>query len=339
MKYIKTLLIVGIVGVLLYFFLHSVDFAVVIGIIKDLNPIYPLLFLAGMYIQYFVRSYRWGLLLKPRKAGIRLTTLYNYTVIGFLLSTLIPGKVGEPARGILLAREEKIKSSYGLASVVLDRLIDVMVLVLLFISSLFFIGGKSSPLLEKLKVGATFAVPIILFVFLMFYLINRPKVFGYVEKLIRFFARLLPVRVREKVVRFLVQFVQGLRLNLGPLDFLKLFVSSLLVWIIQIPFYWFLMQGFSFGSGVGFFETVPYFSLIVASAAIPTPGMAGSFDAASRHGLEQLYGVDTNAAAAYTILAHFLIIVNMIVPGLIALWSKGLSFSSIRGIKAKEEES
>ena len=71
------------------------------------------------------------------------------------------------------------------------------------------------------------------------------------------------------------------------------------------------------------------FSIIVASAAIPTPGMAGTFDVASQSALEQLYGIDINVATAYTVLAHFLIIVNMIVPGLIALWSKGLSFSSI----------
>ena len=80
-------------------------------------------------------------------------------------------------------------------------------------------------------------------------------------------------------------------------------------------------------------ETVPYFCVIVASASIPTPGMAGSFDAASKLTLNQLYGVETNAAAAYTLLAHFLILAVMIIPGLIAFWSKGIHMQTIKEMK------
>jgi len=60
-----------------------------------------------------------------------LLTLYNYTAIGFFLN-LLPGRLGEPVRGILLAREEKIDKSYGLASVVVERMIDFLMMILIF---------------------------------------------------------------------------------------------------------------------------------------------------------------------------------------------------------------
>ncbi len=335
MRYLKILLILAIVFVLLYFFLQNVDFGEVINIIKGLNPLYPPVFFVGIYLQFFIRSYRWGILLKPHKDKIPIITLYNYTLIGFFISTLIPGRVGEPARGILLATEEKISRSYGLASVVLERLIDSMVVVLLFMVSLFFIRDIHSQLLTNLRKVSYFAFPIILLIFLMFYLINTDKVFVYFEKMIHFFSRVIPAKIRERVVSFSLNFVKGLRLNLGIWDFIKLSLSSVMVWLFLIPFYWFLMQGFDFGANISVLETVPYFGILVVAAAIPTPGMAGSFDAGSRHALEQLYGVDTNPAAAYTLLIHFLIIMVIVIFGLVALWTKGVNLKTIRNLKEK----
>lgn len=339
MRYVKILLIVGIVGVLLYFFLQNVNFDEVIGIIKDLNPIYPIVFFIGLFLQFFVRSYRWGILLKPHKNKIPLFTLYNYTVIGFFISMVIPGRLGEPAKGILLAGEVKISRSCGLASVVLERLIDSLMIVLLFLTSLFFIKNNASPFLAELKKVSYFLVPIIVLIFVLIYLVNTGKVFRYVEKFIHFISKVIPARIREQAASFMLNFVKGLRLNLGFGDFVKLFFASLLVWLFFIPLYWFLMQGFAFGNEISLLETIPYFSIIVAAAAVPTPGMAGSLDAASRHALEELYHVDTNPAAAFTLLVHFLIIVVIIVPGLIALWSKGLNLKIVKNLKDQTQQS
>lgn len=338
MRYLKIILVAAVVVVLLYFFLQNVDFDEVMAIIKGLNPIYPIVFFLGLFLQFFIRGYRWGLILKPHKEKIPLFTLYNYTVIGFFINILIPGRVGEPARGILLAREENISGSTGLASVVLERLIDSMLVVGLFIVSLFFIDVERLPFLVSLRTVAYFALPIMLLVLVMFYLVNTGRMFVYVEKLIRFFSRLLPHRLREKVVAFLLNFIRGLRLNLGLWDFIKLCFSSVLVWVFLIPFYWFLMQGFDFGDRVGLLESVPYFSIIVGSAAIPTPGMAGSFDYASKESLKLLYQVEPNAAAAYTLLVHFLIIMVMVIPGLVGLWIKGINLKTIRGLKGEAEK-
>jgi uncharacterized protein (TIRG00374 family) len=256
-------------------------------------------------------------------------------MIGFFISILLPGRVGEPARGILLATEEKISRSYGLASVVLERLIDSMVVVLLFLVSLFFIRDIHSQLLTNLRKVAYFAFPIMVLIFLLFYLINTNKVFSYVEKMIHFFSRIIPAKIRERIVSFSLNFVKGLRLNLGIWDFIKLSLSSIMVWLFLIPFYWFLLKGFDLGTHISMLETIPYFGIIVVAAAIPTPGMAGSFDAGSRHALEQLYGVGTNPAAAYTLLVHSLIIMVIVIPGLVALWTKGVNLRTIRHLKDK----
>jgi uncharacterized protein (TIRG00374 family) len=336
MKYIKVLIILAIVALTLFFFFQNVDFNESIKIISSINWIYPLVFFLGLYLQFFIRAYRWGLLLKPHKKKISMWTLYNYTVIGFLLN-MLPGKVGEAARGILLASEEKISRSYGLASVVLERLIDMLMLLVIFMISLFFMPGSDSPMMNKLKTAAIIVFPFVILFFFLFYLLNTERMFNIVDKLIRFFARLAPERFRERLIRFAHNFVKGLQLNLSVWDYIKLVLSSALVWLWLVPCYWFLMQAFEFGKAISLVETVPFFCVLVVSAGIPTPGMAGSFEAASLLGLKQLYGVDANAAGAYTILAHFFILAVMVTPGLIAFWTKGLHMHTIKALRQKEE--
>ncbi len=333
MKYIKLLLILVLVAVLLFFFLKNVDFRKVSDIISSVNLVYPVVFLLGLYVQYFIRAYRWKLILKPHKEHIRILTLYSYTTIGFFLSTIIPGKVGEPAKGILMAGEEKISRSLGLASVVLERLIDAAMIVLMLIVSLFFIKGNNTPFLENVKFISLLVLPFLVSLFFLFYYLNTEKAFGNVEKFIRFISKIIPARIREKAVSFSLNFVKGLRLDLSLWGYVRLLITSFIVWAFLIPVYWFFMRGFAFGEHIGLIESVPYFCIIVTSAAIPTPGLAGSFDAVSQVALQKLYSVDLNSATAYTILAHFLILVVMTVPGMIAFWSKGIDLKTIKNIK------
>ena len=218
-----------------------------------------------------------------------LLNLYHYSYIGMFVNTLIPGKLGEPARGVLIAKEEGLEAGTGLATIVIERLIDSLMIFVLFFTSLLFINSGSSPLLGKLKTLGVIFLPAAVMIFFIFYLINVPAVFNIIEKIIKWLVRLFPVSSRDRVRGFLVDFVKGLELKLGFTDSLKLLFSSILVWTYLVPFYWYLMQGFGFGKSLSILDTVPYFSLIVMSAAVPTPGMAGSLDAASKHGLLELY--------------------------------------------------
>lgn len=346
MKFIKILLLILTVSVLLYFFFHNLDLNEVFQIIKGTNPVYPVIFLMGLYAQFYIRAYRWGILLTPFKRKIPIFTLYNYIVIGFFINSIVPGRLGEPARGILLAAESGIKKSQGLASVVLERLIDFLMIIVIFFSSLFFLGKTESQIFINLKKGAFIFLPVVIVIFLIFYLINLEKMAGFVEAMIKMSSKLLPARFRKRWIESLGNFLRSLKLDLSAENYIKLLISSILVWVWLVPFYWILMKGFEFGQAVSMIETVPYFSIIVISAAIPTPGMAGSLDAASKYGILELYGNNVlrpeqaaEQAAAYTLLIHVLILLVIIVPGLIALKTKGLKIKSILGIKEKDEVS
>jgi len=335
MKYVKIFIIVGIAVLLLVFFFKDVNFAEVKRIVEQINPLYPVLFMLGTLVQFFIRAYRWGIILKPYKERIRLGTLLDFTAIGFFLN-LLPGRLGEPARGILLARREGFKQSQGLASVVVERMIDFLMLILMFLLSLFFIKGGGSPFLARLKTLSLYLLPVILFVFFLFYFLNSPRVFAWVERVLNVAVRVFPQRIRQRAREFLLNFLSGLKLDLKGWDFVRLFVVSFLVWFFILIFYWLLMKGFSIQAGL--FDTVPYFAVLVVFAAVPTPGMTGTIDMGSKMALVELYGVSIDTAVAYTLLVHVILLAAWIILGLVALWRQGLSVKTLRDIGKRREK-
>ena len=135
---------------------------------------------------------------------------------------------------------------------------------------------------------------------------------------------------------FTLNFIRSLNLKLNFIDFIRLFLVSIMVWLLLIPCYWILMMGF--GIHLGLLEVFPYFSIIVVSTSIPTPGMAGSIDAGSKFALTQLYGVPADRAVAYTLLFHFLVLVLWIVFGFISLLRQGIKLRGIKNIKKVKDE-
>ncbi len=331
MKWWKTLLLMLVTVFLLYFYFKNIEFSEVMSRISALNPVYPLVFALLIVPQYLLRAHRWGILLSSQKQ-ISLAVLYRYTTIGFMISYLLPGRIGEFVRPIMLAEREKIKKSQALASILVERLIDVLTVLLLLVFALLLGLHRHSPLLEKLRSVALVALPVTCGVFLLIYLVNRPFFFPRLEKLIRLFARLLPRSLREKTVSFLLDFIRGLNLNLSARNFLLLAFWSLVLWLLVVFSYWFLLLGFP-DLQVSFLETIPYFALLFVSAAIPTPGMAGTLDAASKLGLTQLLGADVNTAVAYTVLFHFILVGVPVLLGLVSAWREGMTWAGIRKVR------
>jgi uncharacterized protein (TIRG00374 family) len=125
MKFWKLALISILSALFVYLFLKRIDFHEIKKIWLAIPPLYPLFFLLLAFPQYYIRAYRWGLLLSPFKKNIAISSLLNFTLIGFMISYLLPGRLGEIARPVMLAEKEKIKKSQAIATIINERLFAV----------------------------------------------------------------------------------------------------------------------------------------------------------------------------------------------------------------------
>ncbi|HUU06521.1 MAG TPA: lysylphosphatidylglycerol synthase transmembrane domain-containing protein [Patescibacteria group bacterium] len=336
MKLWKLLLISALSVFFIWLFIQRIDFNEIRNIWRTIPIRFPLLFMLMSLPQYGVRAYRWGLLLKPFKKRVPFRSLWNFSLIGFMISYLLPGRLGEIARPVMLAEKEQIKKSQAIATIINERLFDLLTVLLLLVLYLVSGLGKPSPVLLKLKTMALLLLPLVLLVFFLITLANSEKFFPGTEKLILWLSRILPARFRAKAGAAIVHFVKALRLNLGWASMVQVFLFSLLHWSIILVSYWLLMRGFA-GIGLDLASTIPFLAVIFVSAAIPTPGMAGSLDLASKYALVGLFGITAKTAVAFTILFHFLLLLPPIVLGLIAFWREGLSFKIIGQLRKKDE--
>ena len=336
MKFWKISLITILSAFFVFLFLKRINFNEIKGIWLSVHPLYPLFFLLLALPQYYVRAYRWGLLLRPFKKKIAISSLLNFTLIGFMISYLLPGRLGEVARPVMLAEKEKIKKSQAIATVINERLFDLLTVLVMLLVYLSLGLGTPSPILRKLKTLALLLLPVIFLIFFVITMANTKKLFPWTERLIHFLAKALPGRFREKTASFAVHFVKALNLNLGWSGILAVSCFSLLHWALILLSYWVLMQGFP-GLALDLAATIPFLTVIFVAAAIPTPGMAGSLDLASKYALTGLFGIDAKIAVAFTIFFHFLLLLMPIMLGLLAFWHEGLNFRVVTHLNKKDE--
>ena len=96
-------------------------------------------------LHLILRSLRWRILLEPQKKGIGYYNLLSTVSIGYLVTMLLPGRIGEVLRPILLANRENISKTGSLATILLERLMDALsVASLTAIYLIFFTGGEGS---------------------------------------------------------------------------------------------------------------------------------------------------------------------------------------------------
>ena len=79
------------------------------------------------------RTLRWRMLLRPLGDVPVLSARWSATVIGFGAGAVLPFRLGELVRPALVARKTGMKMSAALSSVVLERLFDMLIVLLCFL--------------------------------------------------------------------------------------------------------------------------------------------------------------------------------------------------------------
>jgi uncharacterized protein (TIRG00374 family) len=127
---------------LLYFFFRSMDFREVWRALRSADPLLLAGVVAASVVTYVLRSWRWGELLAPL-ARVPFGDLFSATVVGFMAGLAIP-RAGEILRPYLVARRHPVSTAAGVATIILERLFDLVTVLLLFGAYLFVLPPPAS---------------------------------------------------------------------------------------------------------------------------------------------------------------------------------------------------
>ena len=318
--------------VFLYFFSKNVHWKDAVRYLSNVNLPLFILLIAITPIHLLSRAIRWMFLLRHEKKGVKFYNAFAGNAVGFTVTMIFPGRLGELIKPLYLARKENMKTGFVIGTVVVERIFDMFTMCFLlgvfllakplYASSLKAGEGAFANLYRWGFVGLGFASFLALF---------SAALYIFKEKMLRviaFFLKPFPQKISVKILELFREFSEGLRFFTSLRDVLIYALLSQMVWLSIIFYYWLFF--ISFRSPISYFFLFPYVFLTMVGASIPTPGMIGGFHAFSRLGLTTLFGMDPNMAWGLTIVVHLVQLVMTCLLGYAILWKEGVTLFQLK---------
>lgn len=295
------------------------------GMVKSANYWWLIPGIGVYFIGVWVRAWRWHYLLGPIKK-IPTKTMFPITTIGYMGNNIYPARAGEVLRAVILKRKEGVPVSASLATIIVERIFDgVVMLAFVFVnlSELAKLTG-SSGFVGNIQQVAVIGTGVFLGALVIFLLAAMfPQVTARVGTW--FIVRFVPKGMREKISGIMHKFLDGLASLRSPFNVLMVFFTSVLIWLLETGKYWFVMHAFPFQ--VSFFALMLMNGIVNLATTIPSaPGYIGTFDAPGIAVLTA-YGVDQATAAGYTLVLHVALWLPITLLGVYYLTREGIKWS------------
>jgi uncharacterized protein (TIRG00374 family) len=284
----------------------------------------------GVAVYFFgvwARTWRWHYMLRPIKA-VSLVRLFPVVVIGYMGNNVYPARAGELIRAYVLRKKEAVSVSASLATIIVERIFDG-VIMLLFV----FVSLPLTPMPEELRrVVVLFSLLFFGALAVFFVIAASPARSQAVYNW--FIARLVPPRFQDLARGLLDRFMDGLHCLRSGRDVLMIFVTSLVIWLAETVKYWFVMHSFDFS--VPFYVLMLMNGVVNLATTIPSaPGYVGTFDAPGIEVLEQ-FGVARVVATSYTLVLHAALWLPITLLGFYYMGRESISWEDF-GIATKIE--
>ncbi len=313
---------------LLWWALRGLRLEEVWGSLKDANYIWLLPGIAVYFLGVWARAWRWHYLLRPLKR-IPTRTMFPIVAIGYMGNNIYPARAGELLRAFVLRRREQVPISASLATIIVERAFDGIVMlsfVFLNLSELATLtvdSGFAGSIQSLALIGAAvFLGAVVVFLLMAIFPDRSRQVSAWLV------GRLAPIRWRENLMGVAERFLEGLASLRSPADVLMVLVTSVVIWLFETGKYWFVMHAFSFE--VSFFALMLMNGIVNLATTIPSaPGYVGTFDAPGIAVLEA-YSVSRAVAAGYTLVLHVALWLPITLLGAFYMLRESLSWSAIQ---------
>jgi uncharacterized protein (TIRG00374 family) len=289
---------------------RDVDLAAVGVILARVEPIALLPIGAVLVAQIVVRAMRWSVVLTEGSvARPPVGRLVPILLVGYLGNAVLPARLGDAGRALLLVRREGQAPGNALGSVLLERVIDLTTLGVMGAAAAIVVGR-----MQAVAVAAGTAVVIGAIVLALAQTSLPRRLLGAMGR----FRHWLVVQTLAHVERLLHQFSARGRRAI----FVIAFGFTVVVWVLETMTY--SLAGRAVGLAILPTEALLIAAAAVFSTAIPSaPGYVGTFELAAS-GAARALGVDPESALAMAVFVHAVTVIPLAIAGAACLAWFGL---------------
>jgi uncharacterized protein (TIRG00374 family) len=261
--------------------------------------------------------------------------MFPIVAIGYMGNNIYPARAGEVLRAYVLRRREGVPVSASLATILVERAFDgVVMLAFVFLNlpelARLTADSRFAGSIQSLALwgAGVFLGAVAVFLLMASFPTRAKTLLGWVTD------RLTPSSARPRVRDVTERFLTGLSSLRSPTDVLMVLATSVVIWLFETGKYWFVMQAFTFR--VSFFSLMLMNGIVNLATTIPSaPGYVGTFDAPGIAVLEA-YGVSGPVAAGYTLLLHAALWLPITLLGAFYMARESLSWERVQAEMARE---
>jgi len=299
--------------------LRGIDLRQVAKTLAQAEYLYLVPATVAMLAYLVARSIRWRLLLGPQ---VSLARCFWVTNVGYLVSNVLPFRLGDPARAVVIGRGGQVSTVAALSTVVVERVLDMLMVVALLAGVTPFVSGIGSAMTAGLVAGAAALAALAVLVILAF----RPD---WGRRIVRRVLGWIPRLDSERWARVLDGLFEGLAPLRSGRKGLALLAWSVVTWTLVVAYYWALMRAFLPRPPV---LAAPFLVCVAGlGMAVPSsPGAVGVFHAVARYGLTVPFNVPVDQAVTVAFAIHAFQYLAMCLLGLAGLARESISLGWLR---------
>ena len=258
------------------------------------------------------RVWRWRVLLNPVRRGLGFRAMFTAVILGYLTSWVIPGRLGELVRPMLLSAREGIALGPTVGSIVADRVLDIVAIAFLFALGTWVtpLSGAAAEHAALLRTGAVIlsVAAVAVLALMVAASVSGPRLSDWFAK------RAKPFRWLGRAALSLAHGAVALR---SPRAVGLVLMHSVLAWVMISLATWVCVL--AAGADVSLGTVLIIQPMLVLGIAVPTPAGAGGYHGAMKAGL-MLFGVSQVTAVSVGLLTHLTMAIPVIVIGVVLLW-------------------
>jgi len=291
--------------------------------------------LPAILLTYFVRALRWRVLIRPVTPEVSLWKITTATCIGFTAVVLF-GRAGEAVRPYLIARHHKVPISTQVAGWLVERILDVLMVMLLFGVALTQVGDSPHGLAPgpKMRIaletggwlaGLTAVACLAVLIGLRLF---RGEVHNRIGDSLTFLPEPLVQRIRD----FLAAFDEGMQSTRERSSIVPLVGYTVAVWFLVGEAFYSVFRAFPSLNSLQFSDIVMTLGFVAFASVLQLPGVGGGIQIATVLVLTEMYHVPIEASSGVALMVWLTSFLSIVPIGLIFAFHEGLKWRNMRHV-------
>jgi len=282
-SYIKILLPISIGIFCIFFSFRNISFTDFTKYFYEINYLWVFVGIFLGALSHISRSYRWKYLIEPLEYKLGFINSVLAVFSAYLINYTIP-RAGDIARATMISKYEKIPLDKTLGTIVAERAVDVICILIIIATGLIFefnrISEKLISLIENTEISVViiYVGVIILILFVSNRVLRKSK---YYKSILNFFSGI----------------IEGLTIIFKMEKRVPFILHSIFIWLMYILMFWATSMAFFELHEVAFYQFMISFTLAAISIMLSNGGI-GIYPLAVEESLGW-YGVQSTTGLAF----------------------------------------